>query len=105
MYLTCFRVCVLPDLQDAVLSNQTASNLRASLAAKPVAARGLQRRLAAASPAGQLVLFSSIAGLLGSGGQASYATANSALDALADSWQQQVGSAAGGLSPASSCPS
>ncbi|KAL4457258.1 hypothetical protein ABPG75_012123 [Micractinium tetrahymenae] len=76
-------------LKDAVLSNQTASNLRASLAAKPVAARWLQRRLAAASPAGQLVLFSSIAGLLGSGGQASYAAANSALDALADSWQEQ----------------
>ncbi|PSC67784.1 polyketide synthase [Micractinium conductrix] len=76
-------------LRDALLSNQTAANLRATLAAKSGAARCLAHHLAAMAPVGALTLFSSIAGLLGGAGQASYAVANAALDGLASGWQEQ----------------
>ena len=76
-------------MQDALLSNQSAANLRVTLAAKSGAARRLAKHLSSATPIKGLTLFSSIAGLLGGGGQASYAIANAALDGLADGWQEQ----------------
>ena len=77
-------------LQDASLPNQTASSLRAALAPKATAASRLQQRLAGLTPLGSMQLFSSIASLLGSSGQANYAAANAALDGQADRWQRQV---------------
>ena len=94
------RSCVVPTagvlavhaggvLRDAMLGHQTAGSLREVLAPKVAGAEQLRRRLLGSRPH-QAVLFSSIAGLLGSGGQGSYAAANSALDALAASQQMQV---------------
>lgn len=75
--------------QDALLANQSAASLRATIAPKWVAGRNLQHRLAATAPGGSVQLFSSIASLLGSAGQASYAAANALLDAAAEGWQRQ----------------
>lgn len=77
-------------LQDGMLANQLASCLRISLAAKPTAAWHLIQRLALASQLSEVLFFSSIAGFLGSSGQASYAAANTSLDALAASCQDKV---------------
>jgi hypothetical protein len=76
-------------LQDARLANTTAASLRAAISPKATAARSLAARFVAGAPLGSLQLFSSIAGLLGSAGQANYAAANAALDAAAAGWQQR----------------
>ena len=75
-------------LADALLLNQTPAKLRAVAAPK----LGGLRRLAGAGarqPLAQLLLFSSIAGELGTAGQGGYAAANAALDATAAVLQRQ----------------
>ena len=74
-------------LQDAMLGGQTLRGLRAVLASKLGLLQGLQAKLPAV-PLEKLVLFSSVASLLGSAGQANYAGANAGLDA----WAAQAGS-------------
>lgn len=75
-------------LADALLLNQTHAKLRAVASPK---VEGLQRLAAAAAqqPLQQLVVYSSIAGELGTAGQGGYAAANSALDASAAALQLQ----------------
>jgi NADP-dependent 3-hydroxy acid dehydrogenase YdfG len=73
-------------LADATLQQVTLSGVRRVSAAKQ-AALGRLMALQQAQPAAQLVLFSSVASLLGSAGQASYAAANAALDAAAAALQ------------------
>jgi len=75
-------------LADALLVSQTAASLR-TVAAPKVA--GLQRLsdATAEQPLGQLLLFGSIAGELGTAGQGNYAAANAALDAAAAGLHQQ----------------
>jgi NADPH:quinone reductase-like Zn-dependent oxidoreductase len=69
-------------LADAVLAGQTRASLESVLAAKVAGAWNLHTRCAAL-PLDFFVLFSSIASVLGSAGQANYAAANAFLDALA----------------------
>ena len=66
-------------LADGLLGRQSLSMLREACAAKVAGWMGIVSRLSP-SPMQAAVLFSSIAGLLGSGGQGSYAAANAALD-------------------------
>ncbi|KKJ03309.1 hypothetical protein XF14_29160 [Burkholderia gladioli] len=73
-------------LDDARLVDQDAARLRRVAAPKLDGARHLLDALAGASPAAPLDfvwLFSSITALHGGAGQANYAAANAALDALA----------------------
>ncbi|MBN3192784.1 SDR family NAD(P)-dependent oxidoreductase, partial [Pectobacterium brasiliense] len=72
-------------LTDGVLVNQSAEMFMQAQAAKVLGARHLHDIL---SPSDFMVLYSSVAATLGSAGQASYAAANSALDALAERWVQ-----------------
>ena len=73
-------------LADATLRNQSLPGLRRVLGAKLA---GLPHLLSAAQlqPGAHHVLFSSVAALLGSPGQANYSAANAGLDAAASSWQ------------------
>jgi hypothetical protein len=69
-------------LQDALLPNQTLASLRAVMAPKTAAKDALQAHQAA-QPLRQLVLFSSVASLVGAAGQGNYVAANAVLDAWA----------------------
>ena len=68
-------------LADGLLARQTAATVRRVYAPKAHGAWGLQRAVAS-SPLDACVLFSSVAALLGGGGQSNYAAANCCLDAL-----------------------
>ena len=72
-------------LADATIPKQSLSNIRQVFAAKVNAAEHAQASTACQPLAG-MVLFSSVAALLGSAGQANYSAANGALDGLAAQW-------------------
>ena len=72
-------------LADATVGKQTLPGIRQAFAAKVDAAQQAHRSTACDPTAG-LVLFSSVAALLGSAGQANYSAANGALDGLAAQW-------------------
>lgn len=69
-------------LEDALVADLDEDGLRRSLAGKAVGAWHLHE-LTADDPIEQFVLFSSLAGLVGSPGQAAYAAGNTLIDALA----------------------
>lgn len=77
-------------LADATLRNQTLEGLRTAWAPKVAALRQLAGGYGL-QPGTLHLLFSSIAALLGSPGQANYAAANASLDAMAQAAQCQVG--------------
>ena len=66
-------------LQDAVITSQTAARLRTAFAPKLGSALAMHGALQGL-PVSQTLLFSSVAALLGSPGQANYAAANGALE-------------------------
>lgn len=75
--------------QDASLGKQGARHVREVFAPKASGA-GQLAECATAWPVAASVLFSSVAGLLGSGGQANYAAANAVIDAWAATQNLQV---------------
>jgi hypothetical protein len=76
-------------LADATLGNQTPSGIRRVFAPKVDALRRLKPRLGL-QPGFCNVLFSSVASLLGSPGQANYSAANSWLDSAAEGLETEV---------------
>jgi hypothetical protein len=76
-------------LADGALGKQAPAGIRAVFSAKVAAAQGWQHTMQA-QPTAAEVLFSSVAALLGSGGQTNYSAANAALDAMASNQQQKV---------------
>lgn len=76
-------------VQDALIDRQTAQSLRTVFTPKVAAWEKMQSTLAC-FPILRPILFSSIAGTLGSVGQASYAAANAVMDAMASINSQQV---------------
>ena len=66
-------------LADGVVTSQTAANIRNTFAPKLVSTTAMHHRVSGL-PISQLLLFSSVASLFGSAGQASYAAANGALE-------------------------
>jgi hypothetical protein len=66
-------------LADGVISSQTAASMRTSFAPKLVSMVALHNKMAEL-PVSKLLLFSSVAALLGLAGQANYAAANAALE-------------------------
>ena len=75
-------------LADATIPKQSLSTIRQVFAAKVDAARHAHSSTAC-EPVTCTVLFSSVAALLGSAGQANYSAANGALDGLAAHWAAQ----------------
>lgn len=69
-------------LRDGMLGTQTAASVRIAHGPKLASAAAMQRG-AAAQPVHHQLLFSSVASLLGSAGQANYAAANAALEGWA----------------------
>ena len=76
-------------MQDAMLANQNAASMRTVFAPKVDGAEKLVSDLPK-QPVNQVSFFSSVAGVLGSSGQANYAAANASLDALSTNLQSQV---------------
>lgn len=76
-------------LADALLVNITASQVRRVFAPKLAGLQSLRSSLSL-KPAARQLLFSSVAALLGSPGQANYSGANALLDSIAQSSQAQV---------------
>ena len=73
-------------LQDSMLQGQNPAALRAAFAPKVSAIRAMAPTLGNL-PMQHVALFSSVASLLGTAGQANYAAANAGLDAWAASWE------------------
>ena len=77
-------------LADATVANQTLAGLRAVFGPKAAPAESWGHQVAV-QPAPLLVLFSSVASLLGAPGQINYSGASGLLDGLAQQAQAQVG--------------